>query len=123
MNSLPQRTAVSVRCGRSAGRAKPARSTAAHGPADSKPTLEDFPLARGPETAHGRVGIGAGAPITEREKLEREIHEQTRIIRLDMVALRSRSTSEADKYNLRRALNLRTAELERSQEKLGTLST
>ena len=60
--------------------------------------------------------------MTEREKLEREIYEVTRIIQVDMTALRSRSTSEADKVNLRSALALRTAQLQRLKEKLATFS-
>ena len=60
--------------------------------------------------------------MTEREKLEREIYELTRIIGMDTAALRSRSMSEVDTGFLRRALERRTAELARQKENLAALS-
>ena len=60
--------------------------------------------------------------MTEREKLEREIYELTRIIGMDMAALRSQSTSDRDRGILQQAVELRTAELRRLNQKLAALS-
>ena len=59
--------------------------------------------------------------MTEREKLEREIYELTQIIEADSGALRSASTSESDKADLRRAVELRAARRRLLEEALTLL--
>ena len=66
--------------------------------------------------------IRRGRRMTEREKLEREIYELTQIIGANCGALRSGSTSERDKVDLRRAVELRAARRSRLKEALTSLS-
>jgi hypothetical protein len=59
--------------------------------------------------------------MTERERLEREIYELTQIIGANSGALRSASTSEMDKINLRRAVETRGAKRSLLKEALISL--
>ena len=62
-----------------------------------------------------------GRRMTEREKLEREIYELTQIIGANCGALRSASTSERDRVELRRAVELRAARRSLLKETLMSL--
>ena len=57
--------------------------------------------------------------MTERERLEREIYQLTAIIRADVDALRSKTTSDSDRAGLQR--QSRTAERNRLQSLLADL--
>ena len=72
--------------------------------------------------APGGTTIRRGRRMTEREKLEQEIYELTQIIGANCGALRSASTSERDKVDLRRAVELRAARRSRLKEALTSLS-
>jgi len=62
-----------------------------------------------------------GRRMTEREKLEQEIYELTQIIGANCGALRSGSTSERDKVDLRRAVASRAARRSLLKEVLTSL--
>jgi hypothetical protein len=61
--------------------------------------------------------------MTERDKLEREIHQLTQIIAANAFALASRSTPIADRAGLQRQIEIRSARWAGLLKKLGGAST
>jgi hypothetical protein len=61
--------------------------------------------------------------MTERDRLEREIHQLTQIIAANAFALASRSTPSADRAGLQRQIGIRSARWAGLLKQLGGAST
>jgi hypothetical protein len=61
--------------------------------------------------------------VTERERLEREIYQLTRIINANRDALASKKTRPEDRPALQQAIDIRTARRDELQRQVDALST